>query len=166
MCFAFVGPWGSNVAPWGSIVAPCAPFWDSWATCCRFSTFLETLGLNFDTPGLHLGTLWRPFWCRFEHLGRDPGPSGDFKGNVMKKVHKRTEKGSPNTCIFIEMLGFPRKWKSEFRLRRREWIEVHAMNFLSFCFHFCDIFLALFFPGFWLPFEPQKHRPASEAGPP
>ena len=64
--------------PWGSIVAPGAPFWNPWATCCRFSTLFVALGLNFDTPGLHLGTLWRPFWCLFKTLGRDPGPSGDF----------------------------------------------------------------------------------------
>jgi hypothetical protein len=64
--------------PWGSIVAPGAPFWDPWATCCRFSTLLVALGLNFDTAGLHLVTLWRPFWCLFKTLGRDPGPSGDF----------------------------------------------------------------------------------------
>ncbi len=64
--------------PWGSIVAPGAPFWDPWATCCRFSSLFVALGLNFDTPGLHLVTLWRPFWCLFKTLGRDPGPSGDF----------------------------------------------------------------------------------------
>ena len=64
--------------PWGSIVAPGAPFWDPWATCCRFFSLFVALGLNFDTPGLHLVTLWRPFWCLFKTLGRDPGPSGDF----------------------------------------------------------------------------------------
>ena len=49
--------------PWGSIVAPGAPFWEPWATCCRFFKLFVALGLNFDTPGLHLVTLWRPFWC-------------------------------------------------------------------------------------------------------
>jgi hypothetical protein len=166
VCFAFVGPWGSNVAPWGSIVAPCAPFWDSWATCCRFSTFFLALGLNFDTPGLHLGTLWRPFWCLFKTLGRDPGPFGDFFGKVMKKVHKSGEKGSPNTCLFDEISGFPRKWKNEFRLRRRERIGVQAINFLYFCLHFRSSFLASFFRGFWLPLEAQKGGVGDTGGTP
>ena len=80
--YVFFASWVSFLyvlwRPWGSIVAPGAPFWEPWATCCRFSTLFAALGLNFDTPGLHVVTLWRPFWCLFEHLGQDPGPFDNF----------------------------------------------------------------------------------------
>ena len=69
----------------------------------------------------------------------------------MNNVNKRTEKGSPNTCIFDENLGFPRKWKSAFRLRRRERIEVQATTFNAECLDFCSSFFASFFRGFWTP---------------
>ena len=69
----------------------------------------------------------------------------------MKKVHKRAEKESPNGCIFDEITGFPRKWKSEFRLCRRERVEVHAFHFLSLCPHFCPSFFLQFFHGFGPP---------------
>ena len=52
LCF-FSHLWG----PWGSIVAPGAPLWDPWGACYRFSQLLVALGLNFETLGLHLGTL-------------------------------------------------------------------------------------------------------------
>ncbi len=152
--------------PWGSIVAHGAPFWESWATCYRFSSLFVALGLNFDTPGLHLVTLWRPFVCFFEHLGWDPGPSGDFPGKVMKKVHKRTEKGSPNTRIFDDISGFPRKWKSEFRLRRRERIEVQTIHFLSLCSYFCISIFSQFFHIFWASLGAPNISSASEAAPP
>ena len=84
----------------------------------------------------------------------------------MKKVHKRIEKGSPNTCLFDEISGFPRKWKSEFRLRRRERIGVQAINFLYFCLHFRSSFLASFFRGFWLPLEAQKGGVGDTGGTP
>ena len=84
----------------------------------------------------------------------------------MKKVHKRIEKGSPNGCIFKGISRFPRKWESEFRLRRRERIEVNAMHFLSFCLHFCHTFLASFFRGFWLPLEAQKSGVGVRGGTP
>ena len=84
----------------------------------------------------------------------------------MKKVHKRAEKGSPNTCIFEGISRFPRKWESEFRLRRLERSEVHAMHFLVFCFHFCHNFVASFLCGFWFHLELKKVGSAEEAGPP
>ena len=79
----------------------------------------------------------------------------------MKKVHKRTEKGSPNTCIFDDISGFPRKWKSEFRLRRRERIEVRGTHFLSFCRHFCVFFLPSFLHAFWFHLGAQIHEAVS-----
>ena len=133
MCFAFLGPWGSNVAPWCSIVAPCAPFWVSWATCCRFSTLFLALGLNFDTPWLHLGTLWRPFWCLFKTLGRDPGPFGDFFGKVMKKVHKSGEKGSRNGCIFNGISSFREHGNISF-----DFAGASGLGFTAFIFYFVD----------------------------
>ena len=74
----------------------------------------------------------------------------------MKKVHKRAEKGSPNTCIFEGISRFPRKWESEFRLRRLERIEAHASHFLSLCSDFCTSFFSQFFHGFRAPLGAPK----------
>ena len=84
----------------------------------------------------------------------------------MKKVHKRSEKGIPNTCIFDDIPGFPRKWKSEFRLRRRERIEVQTMHFLSLCSYLCSSIFSQFFRIFWASLGAPNITTAAEVGPP
>ena len=165
MCFAFVGPWGSNVAPWGSIVAPGAPFWETWATCCRFSSLFVALGLHFDTPGLHLVTLWRPFWCLFEHLGRDSGPSGDFYGKVMKKVHKRTEKEAQIHAFLMIFQVFPENGKVSFDCASASGLRFGAIIFCLFAVTFACSFCHRFCMLFGSTWEPRFTRPAAAPAP-
>jgi len=58
--------------------------------------------------------------------------------------------------MFDEISGFSRKWKNEFRLRRRERIGVQAINLLYFCLHFRSSFLASFLMVFGSPLELKK----------
>ena len=87
--------WG----PWGSIVAPGAPLWDPWGTCCRFSTLLVALGLNFETLGLHLAPLG-PFCCLFKTLGRDPGPMWRLLRKSHEKGPQKDRKREPKYMPF------------------------------------------------------------------
>ena len=117
--------------PWGSIVAPGAPFWDPWDTCCRFSSLFVALGLNFDAPGLHLVTLWRPFRCLFEHLGRDSELSGGFYGKVMKKVTKGKKKGAQIRVFSMKFQVFPENGKASF-----DCAGASGLRFMPCIFHF------------------------------
>ena len=59
--------------------------------------------------------------------------------------------------MFDGISSFPRKWKTAFRLRRRERIEVQATRFLALCLHFYPSFFASFFDGFWAPLGALIH---------
>ena len=68
--------------------------------------------------------------------------------------------------FFHEILSFSRKWKSAFRLRRRERIGVQAPDFLALCLHFGSPFFALFFGGFLVPLGARFQWVGDRAGTP
>ena len=88
-----------------------------------FFALAGTLGLSLLILGLRLGALWGPFWCFFTALG--PDPLFEFIWKRLEKGAKKKTKRSRNVCIHNGFLS--RQYKSAFRLRQRERIEVQAL---------------------------------------